>query len=785
MSEVANAKTLRDLEFERLRQLVAGYAASPLGRSALVRLMPSAEPTRVRAELQAVQEMGQALQETALSLGELEDLEPVLLRAQNHLTLEADDFLQTLRTLRGAQHCRVELAELQGDHPALRALAHQIQPFTELEGAIARTFNEEGEMLPTASPLLRRLKKRRRLLEERAVKKLRALLSSPQYATLIQEPLITRRSNRLVIPIKSALKGGVECVVHDSSDSGQTLYVEPTSVIAENNEIRELDSQIRDEQLRILQELTGRLKGESRRMRETLRALARLDSLYGRARYALAHQAHIPQLNEQGHLKLVSARHPLLDPGRVVPIDFALGDEHQGALITGPNTGGKTVSLKTVGLLTLMTQAGIPIPAEPGSEIACFELLRSDIGDEQSLEQNLSTFSAHLRNLAGILAEVGPRALVLIDELGAGTDPQEGTALGIAVLRALLRSGARLMVTTHFGALKHYAYRHAELKTYSVDFDVRTLSPTYRLLPGVGASNAFIIAERLGLSAQIIADARHFIAEGAIRAEEIIGQLQEEHRALAEERTRLRRSQTRSEQAQRSYEERQQQLEREQGKALGQELRRLSQQVKKARRELETLLHRARRASDAQELQAELRRLQEISGELAAGQDRLEQEAADRALPAGELRPGERVWLVPLNEVALVRRALDKERVLVDIGGRRIQVKRSELRAAPPDAPRRKPSGWSGKLIIAQRPAPPLELQLHGLSVNEALPLVESYLDRLLLADRGQGMIVHGKGTGTLRRAVRHLLAEHPCVKSFSAAPLDQGGEGVTLVELD
>jgi DNA mismatch repair protein MutS2 len=788
MSEIVNSKTLRDLEFERVKALVAGYAASPLGRTALSTLAPTIQKEALSTELQSVAEMQRALEETTFSLGEIGDLEPILNRARQTLMLEAEDFLQTLKTLQGARRCQAEIEQLQGNYPALRALAEKIDTFTELEGAIRRTFDEHGELRDDASPRLRQLNQRRRQLEERVERTLRALLNAPQFASIIQEPVITRRSSRLVIPIKSALKGELECVVHDSSDSGQTLYVEPISVIAENNEIRELDSQIRDEKLRILQDLTAHLKGEARRIHETLAALARLDSLYGRARYALEFKAHAPQINTEGRIKLINARHPLLDPGRVVPIDFSLDSPQQGAVITGPNTGGKTVSLKTVGLLTLMAQAGIPIPAEPTSEISLFEQVRSDIGDEQSIAQSLSTFSAHLRNLVGILAEVNPHTLVLVDELGAGTDPQEGAALGIAILRCLLRSGAKLIITTHFGALKHYAYQHDELKAYSVDFDVGTLSPTYRLLPGVGASNAFVIAERLGLAPEVIADAHHFIAEGAVRAEDIIRQLQEEHRALAEERARLRTAVEEAERTKQIYEERQRRIEVEQREALSEELRALGDQLKSARRELEEMLHRARAAPQPEPLQSAFHNLVQTTQKIEDEQLRLERASAQEdgvPLTLETLQPGLHVRLKPLNAVGIVRQILDEGRVEVEVAGLRVRAQLADLRTAPPaevhGPEQHRPVP---QLIKSDNPPPPLELHVRGLTVSEALLLVERYLDQLLLSDRAQGVIVHGKGSGILRREVRKLLAQHPEVKQFASAPADRGGEGVTIFEL-
>ncbi len=790
---VANEKTLRDLELERVQACIQGYAASSLGREAVAALFPTADVEKIRRELTRVEEMRRALEEAgpALAPGPMDDLEPLLQQAHETTALGGEEFLGVLKTLESARRLRQALLDLEGDYPELRRLAERVGVFRELEGAIRRTFDEDGEVRPDASPRLRALSERKLALEEQVEALLKEFLYAPENAALIREPLITRRSGRLVIPIKSGHKRDLDCVVHDSSDSGQTLYVEPRAVVELNNEVRELESEIRDEKLRILRDLTGRLRREARGIRETLKALRILDGLYARARWALECRCVIPQLNAQGRIRLKGARHPLLDPKSVVPIDLEFGGCHQGVVITGPNTGGKTVTLKTVGLLTLMAQSGIPVPAEPETELAVFDVVRSDIGDEQSIEQNLSTFSSHMRNLVGILEELNERSLVLVDELGAGTDPQEGAALGIALLRSFLATGARVVVTTHFSPLKHFAYQHERLKTCSVEFDVETLRPTYRLVEGVGASNAFIIARRLGLREEIVRDAQSFLSEGALDLEEILQQLQQERLALSRERLRLQQEREAARAERERFRRKLEQIEQQTTSALRAEIRELEKQLRETRRRLEEALHRARRGAREEELRRQLHELRAQEQGLRAAERAVEEPS--RPLAPEEVVPGRAVYVIPLGQTGVIREVLDAEgeRVEIEIGSVKIRAKREDLRTPPPpQAARAKPKAQEPTRRATPPPhelspeSPGLELHVRGMTTSEALREVDLYLDRLTLHDIRKAYIVHGKGTGTLRQAIRDRLAKDPRVARIYPAPAYQGGDGVTVVEL-
>lgn len=782
MNVITTDKTLKDLEYTKLKELIKSFACSELGRELIHNLRPSADLQTVQRELDRVEELRMALLEEDLSVEAFEDIRPVLQRAHQTTALHGGEFLAIAKALFQMRRLRERLLKLDR-FPSLRELGERIQVFRELEENISRVFDDKGEIRPTASPRLRELTTQKRILEERVQRYLHTLIQSGQLAGVLQDTVITRRSGRFVIPIKSSARHELDAVVHDSSDSGQTLYVEPTSIVPDNNEIRELEGEIRDEQVRILRELTHKLQAESRRIEETLKAFAYFDMLYAKAQFALHLRCNRPRLTTQGELQLLEARHPLLDQTTVVPIDIRLGAPFQGMVITGPNTGGKTVSLKTVGLLTLMAQSGIPIPAAPDSTVVLFQKVFSDIGDEQSIQQNLSTFSAHMKNLIGILKHADHQTLVLIDELGAGTDPTEGAALGIALLQTLLDRGATLIVTTHFSTIKHFAYQHPKLKTCSVAFDVETLAPTYKIVEGVGSSNAFIIAERLGLSPEVIALAKAHLTEGQVRVEDIIQKLQQERNELAQERLAVSQRARELEAIKAEYLAKLNELRYRKEQALSDELRRLEQFVKQARGALEEALHIAKQRGNEEQLRAKLKEVQDLGGRLAEAGQQLRQEPTAVPIPIEQLREGLAVQFRGSKKVGIIRKVLSPERIEVDVGGMRLWAKLTDL-VQPSEVKRDERQTISVHVDAGFASAPTLELNVRGMTVSEAIREVDLYLDRLVLAGLTRGYIVHGKGTGVLRREIRKHLATLPIVKSFDSAPPHQGGDGVTIVEL-
>ncbi len=757
-------RTGRDLELVKVLDRVASFAASSLGAEAVRALVPRVERETLEREFSLVAEMERAVAD-GFSLGGIGDLSPFLAEARAHGTLAPDQFLAVAGILAAAGEVREGLSR--SGLPGLVALAEKLSDQTDLLRAIWRAVDERGEIRDDATPKLRDLFRERQGLIGRITDALRRFLDRNR--DLVQEPVVTQRGGRFVIPLKAGARGpGV--VVHEASGSGQTLFAEPAPVVELNNRLREAEDEIEREKRRILAELAGKLLAEEGWLRRDLVTLARLDSLYARARWAHATGAVAPALVEGGRIELLDARHPLLGE-RAVPVSIAFGGTKRVAVITGPNTGGKTVLLKTVGLLTVMAQSGIPIPASPRSTLPVFSKVRSDIGEEQSIEQNLSTFSSHMTNIVSILAEADERTLVLLDELGAGTDPQEGAALGLAILERLLELGCTAAVATHLTPLKHFSVSHPGVLSCSMEFDLETLAPTYRVLEGVpGRSCALEIARRLGLPEDLIARARGSFTSGEIRAEEIIEELERERGAARRLRTNLDLEREGVRRMREDYERRHVALKEKKAEALGKELARLEGEIRAARNEIGALIARARAAETAEERRAVLKRVEEVAAEIPAPLPPahrplvLEEGMAVRVRATG--RVGTVLWV-------------DGDRVGVEVRGRRVELPQSVLEPAEgePAAPAPVPMiGPVGQVS--------LELSVRGLTVAEAEREVTVWLDRLLRAGISTGRIVHGKGTGALRDALHTSLRRVPHVKGLRLAPPAEGGDGVTIVEL-
>ncbi len=787
--KLLNERTRRDLEFDKVLDLVKWHAASALGQAAVSRLKPQTQKEGIEAEFLRISDCMQAIQTENFRVGHTEQIDNTLNQAQEATTIAPEAFLPVLNALEMIRQLQERLVNLnQGE--ALKKMSDDLDSFPTLEGFIRRSISEKGEIRDDASPQLRQLTKRYQTAESRAKRKLESLLSHA--SNIVQESVITRRGGRFVVPVKSHLRHQLDGIVQDSSGSGQTLFLEPTSVVRENNQMRELDGEIRDEKLRILQALTDKLREESPKIKKSLKTYAWVDSVYARAQFALHTKSTIPSLNTNGIIKIANARHPLLDPNTVVPISLKLGNEHQGIVITGPNTGGKTITLKTLGLLTLMAQSGIPVPTNENCQLTLFGQVRSDIGDEQSIEQNLSTFSSHLRNIVSILADIEQYkdqallSLVLLDEVGAGTDPQEGTALAVALLQSMLASKTRLMVTTHYSALKRFAYGHPRLKNASVEFNLETLSPTYRLLEGVpGSSNAFLIAKRLGLSDELIEVAKRTLSEGEVKTEDVIRELQAEHTALDKEREAFREAKLGLEAQVQRYQQRLSKLEAEQQEALSEESQRLQAELRQARQAMEAALYAARHPQTEDELKGHLHQVVDAVDATGQVQEALEAPQNHAIHSLEDLQLDQWVQVKGFRKPARVVEITDAARIRVDLDGLRVWTRLADLTTAVPEEKNIKPTiiRTSG-IDVESTAAPPVELDVMGMNVVDALRLVDQYLNQLLLVSREQGFILHGKGTGALRRAIRDHLKKLSWVKESYAAPSSQGGDGVTVVRL-
>jgi DNA mismatch repair protein MutS2 len=778
-------KTLRDLEFSRVQALVRRHASCSLGEEAVDALTPVADRESIEAGMAEVREaIGFLTTHGRFSLGGVRDLAPVLERAKRSVSLDGEEFALVLRTMEGTLQTKAALVD-QDETPRLTGLAGRLTAGGQsLHRNLLQAIDERGSLRDDASPLLRQLTNKRRTLEGRLEAKLQSFID--RYPECISEPVITRRRGRLVVPIRSGAVGAMEFVVHDRSSTGQTLYAEPPGFVAENNLVSQLDGEIRDEIQRILRALTQELLMAETAFLRDRAVLAHLDGVFARAAYAIQYDASFPEIGQS--ILLRNARHPLLDAHTVVPVTLSLGQSQRMLVLTGPNTGGKTVTLKTIGLLILMTQAAIPIPASPDSRLPILARVRSDIGDEQSIAQNLSTFSAHMTNIVSVLAEADANSLVLLDELGAGTDPQEGAALGLSVMEALLESDALTVISTHLTPLKYFAIRHPQVKTASMEFDVKTLSPTYRVIEGMpGRSNAFVIAEQLGLPRDRIDRARSFLSQGEIRAEDILDELERERQAMHMQREIAEKNRHEATQLRERYEQQLSAFEEEKSSALSNRFKALDRFLREAQQRLEATLASSQDITDAATQRAHLQEISTLRGQARTKREEASALRHSDSLTPNKLEIGMTVHVRSLAADGRILHVSDRGRVTLDIEGVRVQAMADDLMPARGSTSRasatKPPHGHSTRTLRQPRQVP-LELDIRGMTVSDALRSVDEYLDQLLLADIRQASILHGKGTGALRDAVRTYLGTCRFVSSHGYAPPNQGGDGVTVIEL-
>lgn len=787
-----NPRHLATLEFPKVLDRLAGYASFSVGEEKAHALTPAISLREIQKRLEITSEARALLELRAgVSVGGARDVRPLVEAARRESVLSPPELLDVRHTLVAAHDLRRALVPLKERFPRLVALAERLSPCQDVLVEIDRCLDERSNVRDEASPELARIRSETRVAHERLLAKLQGIITSPDKAMFLQEPIITQREGRYVLPLKADFKGRIRGIVHDVSASGATIFVEPLSVVDLNNAWRELLLAESREIERILAALSALIADYGVEIEQTVEALADLDLALAKARYAADLRAVAPEIvpfrttdtraSPCATVRLVGARHPLLDPHTVVPIDVVLDRDTHVLIITGPNTGGKTVSLKTVGLLTAMAQAGLHIPVEPGSALSPFEAIYADIGDEQSIEQSLSTFSAHLTNILSFLDRVDARSLVLLDELGAGTDPTEGAALARALLERLRARGATVLVATHYPELKSYAQLTPGVCNACVEFDPESLRPTYKLTIGLpGRSNAFAIACRLGMPDEVIESARALVSSVDLRAEDMLADIHQlrlqaaraRDEALAARAEAEKLAQTLRERLRAVDRERQEVLDRarEQAEAdleeLSAEIRALRRRLQAAAEPMETV---ARIEADAVQLRDRFEESQPVESESSA------------FLPS--IRPGDLVWVRPLNARGEVLAILDGE-VEVQVGPARARVAVSDLDPAPEAkaSPSAAPLGERADLRLARSPGE--QIDVRSLTVEEAVARVEKRLDAAFRAGLPWVRIVHGKGTGALRRAVRELLARHPLVSACEPGDEREGGEGVTIARL-
>jgi DNA mismatch repair protein MutS2 len=796
-----DAKSLQTLELPKILDRLAGFSAFSASRELAHGLTPTtdlAEAQRRQAETSEARLLLSV--KSDLTIGGAHDVRPQTVAASRGAVLEPAQLSDVKNTLIAARTLARTFEKSGERFPRLVAIAGGLQPCPGLIDAISRTLDERGEVLDSASDALAAIRRDLRVAHERLLGKLQRLIADPKTVPMLQEAIITQREGRFVIPLRAEFKGRIKSVVHDQSASGATLFVEPLAVVDLNNQVRELELAERDEIRRILAALSRQVGEHAGPIEATVEAIARLDLCFAKARYAEAMRASEPLLKpfaarSHAHpgsvLHLLAARHPLLDPATVVPIDLVLEADTYALVLTGPNTGGKTVSLKTVGLLALMAQCGLHLPATSGSMLSVFDGVYADIGDEQSIEQSLSTFSSHVTNTIRILGAAGPRSLVVLDELGAGTDPQEGSALARALLSAFLDRSITVLVATHYPELKVYAHATPGVRNASVEFDLETLRPTYHLTVGLpGRSNALAIAERLGLDRGIIEQARQMVAPEDLRAESLLDEIHRQRDAARAAREEAEGSRQATRRAQAELLQRLDAIDDERQVILEETRHQAEAEVEVVRDELRQL--RRKLASAAQPLEA----VKALEGDLGALEEQLkapvERDARGEGGPARGFHPGDRVRLQTLAAEGVIT-ALGEAEAEVQVGRLRVRAKLEELTfpdEAEPSGPKRRrkgskvPAPATRPSTMASVAAPPLEIDLRGRLADEALEELDRHLDAAFLAGMPFLRVIHGKGTGRLREAIRQALHGNRYVRSFESGSETEGGEGVTVIRL-
>ena len=802
-----SAHTEKVLEYDKLKALLKGYAHSQLGVSRAAKLKPFRQLDTVRYQQRLCSE-AKAFYQTSngFPLQGLKDISPILRKVSKPgAILEVEELLGVARVAEAAQNVQRAVKNRNPkDFPKLSSIVRKLPTFPELTQSIGRCLSPDGDVLDHASPTLRTI--RRKLVHTRTSiqSKLEVILQSPHHQRSIQEHLITSRNDRYVIPIKQDSKHNFPGVVQGQSSSGATAFIEPFGVVELNNELHQLADEERQEIRRILLELSDLVREHLAALELALDILGGLDFLGTKARLSMELNAVEPVLNTRGTVKLIEARHPLLEmnlrasaklkkeerdpslPERIVPTDATLGDTFHTMVITGPNTGGKTVVLKTIGLLTLMAQSGLHIPAKMGSEVGIFDQMFADIGDEQSIEQNLSTFSSHITKIISILKKADENSLVLLDEIGAGTDPTEGAALGMAILDWLGARQVRTVATTHYGALKAYAHTQEGMENASMEFDWQTLGPTYRLQIGVpGSSNAFKIAQRLGMPDTITDTAKAYTGNQTVAVEDLIVSMQASQNKLDVEREMTQQKLRVADTEVRKYEALINQIEAERKEFRYQAEQEAATILKEARKLVEQTIADVRRENASKEsVSSAFTRIERAQRKL--NQRREQQTHSEKLNPdAIKVRVGDKVRVKSLNQFGEVFSISNgKVPLLVKVGNMQMRVSYGEIEPLPPEDNKRKLSTSILDVQYSKTGNVKTELNLQGKTVHEAWTETDKYIDDAFLAGLPRVRIIHGKGTGALRTAIHDLLQDHAQVNDFQLAALNEGGAGATVVTL-
>lgn len=781
-------RTLRVLEFTKIRDRLASKAMTDMGRERCEALVPSSNMTEIQRMQAETEEATVILQYVGASpLVPFSDVRASLTLAEKGATLSPKALLEVAALMQSARAARKALDTERDNTPILKELAQRLSTLHNVEQDITNAIISEDEIADRASNELMDIRRHLRGANERIKEKLNQMIRSSAFQKYLQDPIVTMRNDRYCLPVKAEYRGSVPGLVHDQSSTGATLFIEPMAAVEMGNELKTWAAKEKQEIERILAALSAEIAPYADQLRETVETLAELDYIFAKGMLSREMNAVSPKLNQNGYINIIRGRHPLIDREKVVPSNLWMGKDFTSLIITGPNTGGKTVTLKTVGLLTLMAQAGLQVPADLGTELAVFEQVFADIGDEQSIEQSLSTFSGHMTTIVSIMHEVTPDDLVLFDELGAGTDPTEGAALAQAILQRLLNIRVRTLATTHYSELKAFALSTKGVENASVEFDVETLRPTYRLSIGVpGKSNAFEISRRLGLPENLIDDAKKLLSSDSVRFEDVIANA-EYHRQVAErEREIARQASAETVKLRDEAEKLRKQMEDQRENT-----------IKKAKADARRIMEQTRRESES--IIADLKRMkkeqQNPDAQVNAIRRRIENnvdnlsegllQKVDTGLPPKEVRKGDTVEILTIgSQGTVLAPANAKGEVEVQAGILKLKVNISQLRLVKqPDKPKPQPTSVHLKTGAMERTVR-MECDVRGMALDEAIMTVDQYLDQAILAGMGEVSIIHGKGTGVLRSGIQQHLKHHMHVVSCRLGVYGEGESGVTIVTL-
>lgn len=780
-------RVLKTLEYDKILAMLKERASCCISRELVDTMEPSGDFDTVERELKLTAEAETLFYKTGRSpVDDFPDMRHCLERMHAALFLSTGELLGIASCLKAARIAKDILAKEVGEESYLYNLAGLLITHRSAEEEINRCIINEDEIFDGASPALARIRRAMRLANEKVREKLNSMIRSTAYQKYLQEPIITIRNGRFVIPVKQEYRQQVPGLIHDQSGSGATLFIEPLAVVELGNEYKKLLAEEADEIERILTELTAMLAPYADEIREDLNIMGQIDLVFAKAKLSRELNAVMPKLNRNNYVRIVRGRHPLISADRVVPIDIWIGKDYRSLIITGPNTGGKTVTLKIVGLFALMVQSGIFVPANEGSEFPVFEHIYADIGDEQSIEQSLSTFSSHMKNIVGILNKADENSLVLLDELGAGTDPIEGAALAMSILEELNDRHCICVSTTHYSEIKAFAMTHEGMENASMEFDIDRLCPTYRLYIGIpGKSNAFEISSRLGLPNSIIDKAKGFLKGEDVRFEDIISSAQSQHRIAEEERKMAEEARAELEKLRADAERERRKLDEDRNRLQAKAKEDAKRIVADTKREMEKLIVEIRSIKDIDRSAAD-RVIQAARDTLRATETAVNEKEAikkeDNTKPPKTVRVGDTVNIVTLDQKATVLSAPDsKGEVMVQAGVMKLNVKLKDIRLIEE---KKAAAPTSGKVGLGAGKQVGLELDVRGMLVDEANIIVDRYLDDAYNAGLSEVNIIHGKGTGALRAGVQAFLKRHPLVKGYRMGSYGEGDAGVTVVTL-